>query len=82
MIFSNYFHGQRRMRFDDTDVGLQMAMIATCVAVFFSLLRMLWTMPPSQRVSPAQLDKRPEGPPLGERRVLSPPSGPPPGAPA
>jgi hypothetical protein len=82
MIFSNYFHGQRRMRFDDTDVGFQMAMIATCVAVFFSLLRMLWTMQPSRRASPAQLDKKPETPLLGERRGLSTPSGPPPGAPA
>jgi hypothetical protein len=82
MIFSNYLHGQPPMRFEHTDVGFHMAMIATCVAVFFSLLRMLWTMPPSRRVSPAQLDKGPEGPPLGERRVLSPPSGPPPGAPA
>ena len=80
-IFSSY-DGRRPMRFDDTDVGFRMAMIATCVAVFFSLVRMLWTMPPPRRVRPADLDKRPELPPTGGRPGLAPASGMPSGPPA
>jgi hypothetical protein len=61
MIFSNYFNrdGQNPVRFHDTDVGFHLAMIATCVALFFSLVRMLWTMPPVRPVRPADLDRKP-----------------------
>jgi hypothetical protein len=62
LIFSNYFSGedQRQIQMRDTDVGFLLAMVPTCFAVAFCLLRMLWTMPPSRPPSPAQLDKRPE----------------------
>ena len=59
LIFSNYVNegGQRTLRLYDTDVGFGLAMVPTCFAVFFSLVRMLWTMPPTRPVGPEELDR-------------------------
>jgi hypothetical protein len=40
-------------------VGLRMALVATGVAVGLSLVRMIWTMPPTRRINLAESDKKP-----------------------
>src|SRR5262245_16664155 len=51
MIFSNFQHTPAAyLRFEphDTGPGYALSLIPTCVALFLSLVRMLWTMPPSR----------------------------------
>ncbi len=43
---------EHRMTERDMDVGYMMSVIPTGIAVFLSLLRMLWTMPPSRAPRP------------------------------
>ena len=39
--------------------AFMLSVIPTCCAVFFCLVRMLWTMPPTRPLSPAALDTKP-----------------------
>ncbi len=79
MVFSGYPSpgDQRHLQLHDTEGGYLLAMVPTCCAVFFSLVRMLWTMPPIRPAlpqSPAELDKlgpleiEPRGTGIIERR--------------
>jgi hypothetical protein len=43
----------------DMDVGFYLSVIPTSFAVFFCLVRMLWTMPPNRPKTPAEMDKKP-----------------------
>jgi hypothetical protein len=57
MIFSQ--SSGREIPFYNMAPGFFLAMVPTCFALFFCLVRMLWTMPPSAPVVPTELDKRP-----------------------
>jgi hypothetical protein len=61
LIFSSLPHreGWHPVQLGETEPGFAVAMIATCFAIFFCLLRMLWTMPPTRPPRLAELDKTP-----------------------
>ena len=61
LIFSSVSQreGWHPVRLGETEPGFTVTMVATCFAVFFCLLRMLWTMPPTRPPRPAELDKQP-----------------------
>lgn len=65
LIFSNYdlVGPQRLLHLYDTEGGYILAMVPTCFVLFFCLVRMIWTMPPSRpavyAASPADLDRMP-----------------------
>jgi len=80
MIFSNApAFVVNNIHLHQTEVGFALSMIPTCFAIFFSLVRMLWTMPPTRVTadraastpSPAELDL-PPAPPKANA-VLEPP---------
>lgn len=70
LIFSNYelVGPQRHLQINDTEGGYGLAMIPTCFALFFCLLRMIWTMPPTRPTVPA-MDLPEMVPPAAPRRA-------------
>lgn len=64
MIFSSYSRNGGPTLDRHIAFGFPLAMIPTCFALFFSLVRMIWTMPPSRlpraiAFHPAEMDQPP-----------------------
>jgi hypothetical protein len=60
LALTGYFNwgGARPAQMHAPLVGFRMALIATGVAVGLSLVRMIWTMPPTRRINLAESDKK------------------------
>jgi hypothetical protein len=69
LVFSSLVHpGDPPVKYRDTEVGFGLAMVPTCVAVFLSLLRMLWTMPARRAAAKLPMAAPFNEPPPGIRK--------------